>query len=349
MPTLKDVAKLAGVSVATASLALNRKPVSEQSRQLVLECARKLNYIPNKIGRTLSTGRSNTVQLLIINSKRTADLVKEISFFYYMIEGILDVMEQHDLSLHYDVKNWEDENLVRYFEQKVRDKTADGIIIIPQYIRNYDFLSILTEHSFPYIILNSCFRDSKINTVRIDNYNGGALVAELFLRNGFTRVAMINGPDDHFDAQEREKGFLDTLTGAGISVPGGLNTHGDFTIESGYTAAEVLLSREKPEAIFCANDHMAAGAMRKMYETGLSIPEDVSLVGYDNLDVARAVYPGLTTVDNRVYDVGKELMESLLSLIFRVKEEIHRELKPFLIIRESCAKDRTRTVETKTI
>ena len=347
MPTLKDVAKLAGVSVATASLALNEKPVSEQAKQLVLECARKLNYIPNKIGRTLSTGRSNTVQLLIINSKRTADLVKEISFFYYMIEGILDVMEQHDLSLHYDVRNWEDANLIRYFEQKVLDKTSDGIIIIPQYRRNYDFLSILTEHSFPYIILNSCFGDKRINTVRIDNYHGGALVAELFIRNGFTKVALINGQDDHFDAQEREKGFLDTLSGAGISVPGHLNIHGDFTIESGYTAAETLLNREKPEAIFCANDHMAAGAMRKMYEMGLSLPEDISLVGYDNLDVARAVYPGLTTVDNRVYDVGKGLMESLLSLIFREKEGIHRELKPFLILRESCKNDRT--LETKTI
>jgi len=330
MPTLKDVAKLAGVSVATASLALNGKPVSKNARSAVIECAQKLNYVPNKIGRILSTGRSNTVQLLIINSKKYANLVKEISFFYHMIEGILNYLELHDQSLHYDVRNWEDDGLNRYFEQKVRDKTIDGIIIIPQYMRNYEFLSVLQEYSFPYVILNSCFEDEKIHTVKIDNYFGGKLAAELLLKAGYTRIGIINGPQDHYDALQREKGFLDTLGKKNVAVANEAYVNGDFTIESGYRGAQAIIEHSRPQALFCANDYMAAGAMRCIYEKGFRIPQDIAVIGYDNLDIAQSVYPQLTTVDNRVYDAGMQLTESLLQLISGATDTITCELKPFL-------------------
>jgi len=336
LPTLKDVAKLAGVSVATASLALNGKPVSKKAKTAVLDCAKKLNYVPNKIGRTLSTGRSNTIQLLFINSKKYANLVKEISFFYHMIEGILNVMEEHDQSLHYDVKNWEDENLSRYFEQKVRDKTVDGIIIIPQYIRNYDFLPYLMKSGFPYVILSACFQDAKINTVRIDNYYGAKLAAELLLKNGYTKIGLINGPNDHYDAVERERGFLDTFHSSEVNVPQEACVNGDFTIASGYTAAEKLFNQYVPEALFCANDYMAAGAMQYIQAKGYEIPEDVAVIGYDNLDVAHAVYPRLTTLDNRVYDVGMKMMRTLFEIIDTGESGKEYILKPFIKIRGTC-------------
>ena len=97
-----------------------------------------------------------------------------------------------------------------------------------------------------------------------------------------------------------------------------------------HRGARTILERCKPEALFCTNDYMAAGAMRYSYEKGLRIPEDIALIGYDNLDIAQSVYPQLTTVDNRVYDVGKQLTEALLQLIREETDVISRELKPFL-------------------
>ncbi len=334
--TLGDVAKLAGLSKGTASLALNGRPVNEKTRELVLSCARKLNYVPNGIGRTLSTGKSMTVQLLIINTRYYVDMVKEISFFYHMLEGILTVVEQHQYSLHFDVKHWEDEGLLQYFNRKVRDRTIDGMIIIPQFVRDYVFLQTLKEQGMPYIMLNPCAQNQDVNNLTVNNYLGGRLVAELFIRRGFSRISLINGPKDHFDAVERKRGFLDVLREKGINLQKQNIRYGDFTRKSGYRMMKEILNSSTPEGVFCANDYMAAGAMQSIYESGLRIPDDVSVTGYDNIDVALAVYPPLTTVDNCVFESGVNLAQGLFRLIEKSKRSVDLPIKPSLILRGSC-------------
>ncbi len=336
MVTLKDVAKLAGVSTATASLALNGKSVNEATRSKVVACAQKLNYVPIKSGRTLSTGRSNIVQLLIINSVNYADCVKETSYFNHIIQGIIEVMQKYDYGLHFDVQTWESSVLPEYFEHKIKDKSTDGIIIVPQFRYNYGFLDSLIRSEFPYLILNPCFIDETINYVMLDNNYGGTLVAELFIRLKYIKIAFVGGPVSHFDTIERERGFVSRLAEESIVVPEQARYYGDFTVKSGFAGMEKILHDYRPEAVFCFNDYMAAGAIRCLHEKGIRIPDDISVVGYDNIEIATAVYPELTTIDYGIENLGELLAECLWKLISNRKSQVHIDIHPRLVMRSSC-------------
>lgn len=333
MSTLKDVATMAGVSPATASLAINGKSVNEETRRLVLDCARQLNYVPNKIGQTLITGKSNTILIVILNSTKYANLVVDTTFFYYYIEGVLEAAGGHGYSVVFDVRNWEDPDLNDYFYAKVHEKSVDGIIIIPQYIRPYPFLKILGD--FPCVILNSHFMEENITSLRVDNYLGGRIIAGYMQRCGFINLAFINGPEDHFDAQERRRGFFDMMASGKSVVSDIIEGHGDWSIRSGYEAAEKIFEKKKVDAVFCGNDYMASGVLRFLSQNGLSIPKDVSLVGYDNIGLSRAIYPRLTTVDGLLHKIGLSLGNLLLSKIGILKKYTTPTLEPKLIVRES--------------
>jgi len=337
--TLKDVAKLAGVSTATASLALNGKAVNESTRGKVVASAQKLNYVPIKSGRTLSTGRSNIVQLLIINSVKYADCVKETSYYNHIIQGIVKVMQRYDYGLHFDVQTWESSVLLEYFEHKIKDKSTDGIIIIPQFRYNYGFLDSLIRSEFPYLILNPCFFNEKINYVKLDHNRGGALVAELFIQLDYKKVALIGGPKNHFDTIERERGFVARLAEKSIVVPEQARSYGDFTVKSGFQGMEKILHHYRPEAVFCFNDYMAAGAIRCLHEKGFNIPDEISIVGYDNIEIATAVYPELTSIDYGIERLGELLAEGLWKLISNRKSQVHIDIHPRLVIRSSCTLD----------
>jgi len=334
MSTLKDVAALAGVSTATVSLALNGKAVSEETRRLVQTCAKQLNYVPNRIGQTLITGKTHTILMVILNSTRYTNLVVDTTFFYNYIEGVLESAGKFGYSVTFDVKNWEDPDLDDFFYQKAHGKSVDGIIIIPQYIRPMSFLKILD--GFPFVVLNSHIQDEKISSFRVDNYLGGRLVARYMQKCGYKSIAFINGPDEHYDASERRRGFFDVFKMVKAADPDIVEDSGDWTIRCGFEAAERIFAKKHVDAVFCGNDFMASGVLRYIYKKGLTVPEDVSLIGYDNIGLSKAIYPRLTTVDGRLPDIGYGLGEMLLS---RIEESSVNTpaalLKPKLIIRES--------------
>jgi DNA-binding LacI/PurR family transcriptional regulator len=334
MSTLKEVAALAGVSPATVSLALNGKPVNEETRRLVISCAKQLNYVPNRIGRTLITGKTHTILMVILNSTRYTNLVVDTTFFYNYIEGVLESAGKLGYSVTFDVRNWEDPDLEDYFYQKVHGKSVDGIIIIPQYERPMPFLNILD--GFPFVILNSHIQDEKIASFRVDNYLGGRLVALYMQKCGYKSIAFINGPEEHYDASERKRGFFDVFQITNETNTDIIEDSGDWTIRCGFEAAERIFAEKQVDAVFCGNDFMASGVLRYLCKQGLRVPEDVSLIGYDNMGLAKAIYPRLTTVDGRLPEIGFGLGEMLLSHIegTAVKEP-SEPLKPKLIIRES--------------
>jgi DNA-binding LacI/PurR family transcriptional regulator len=333
MATLKDVAELAGVSVGTASMALNQGEVKESTRQRVLECAKRLNYIPNRIGRTLNTGKSNAIALLMMTSVKYADIVHKTSLFYYLQQGVLAVVDQANYSLRLDVKAHEDPDLLDYFERVIGDRTLDGIIIVPQYRRDYPFIYPLRQRSFPYVMMRPACFGTDVNYVDLDNYHGGQLVAQRFAQRGCRRVAMINGPETHVDAIERERGFFEGLVAVGVKKV--TKRYGDFTIPSGTAAMESVLKEFTPDAVFCANDYMAAGAMKVLRGRGLLVPGDVAVVGYDNTDLCLALDPTLTTVDYRAAEVGRCLASELLALITGKARSVGMVIRPFLVERES--------------
>jgi DNA-binding LacI/PurR family transcriptional regulator len=333
MTTLKDVAGLAGVSTATASLALNDGRVSEETRQRVLAVARRLNYVPNRIGRMLHTGRAKTICLLFMTSPSHADIVHHTSLYYYLIEGVLAIADRAKYSLRLEVKSHEDPDLLLFFDQVVGDRSLDGIIIVPQFLTDYPFLHTLQTRSFPYVMFRPARFGTDVNYVDIENAEGGRLVAHLFARLGHTKIAMINGPETHVDAIERERGFMEGLSSAGIHLL--VRRHGDFLIQSGFSAMKNILAELKPDAVFCANDYMAAGAIKFLWEAGLRVPQEISVVGYDNNDICEGIIPSLTTVDHRLEELGQCLTRGLLDLIEGTVPNIRKSIVPRLIERQS--------------
>jgi DNA-binding LacI/PurR family transcriptional regulator len=182
-----------------------------------------------------------------------------------------------------------------------------------------------------------------INYVDLRSDHGARLVAELFAKQGRRRVAMINGPALHVDAIEREKGFMEGLAGAGLDRL--TKRYGDFTVPSGIAAMKDILREFKPDAVFCSNDYMAAGAMKVLSEAKLQVPDDVVIVGYDNTDICIGLTPTLTTVDYHAEEVGRCLAKELLALIEGKVSSIQKAILPFLVERESH--DPTRMLEVE--
>ncbi len=337
MITLKDVAKKAGVSCATASLALNNKPVNEKTRQRVMNCATKLNYIPNKIGKSLITGKSHTIELLILHSTDYTNIVTETSLYYYIIQGILTIADKYQYSLRFDYKYFEDKYLEKYFEYKMLDKSLDGIIILPQFMLHMSFIKMLKKQHFPYVLL-SPYLGKKIgafNYIDMGNRHGGKLVGEFFIEKKYEKIAFINGPAKHIDAIHREKGFFSVLKKNNIHIPNEAIKYGDFTVSSGYRCIKEIMQSYIPDAVFCTNDYMSAGVIKYLNEHNFSVPSNIAIVGYDNSDVATALFPALTTIDNRFEYVGECLAQNLIRLILGKTDSIQFHVKPKLILRDS--------------
>lgn len=341
MATLKDVAALAGVSTATVSLALNGGPVNEKTRETVKKAARQLNYFPNKIGRMLNSGRSNTIELVILTSAEAPNIVRRTSLFYYLIEGILAVADQNNLSMRFAVKSYEEDDVSAYFSELVGGRTVEGVIILPQFARATGFTQVLERARFPFVMLRPAAFGTDVSFVDMGNFEGARMVAELLAECGANRLGIINGPATHVDAIERERGFTDTLLEAGAALVA--KVHGAYTIESGFEAMKQIAARKNlPEAVFCANDYMAAGAIKYLTGVGIRVPQDIAIVGYDNNDMATAIEPELTTIDNRFYDLGSALASNLLALIKEPGERVETVILPRMVLRRSHAPGKTR-------
>jgi DNA-binding LacI/PurR family transcriptional regulator len=221
----------------------------------------------------------------------------------------------------------------------------DGIIIVPQFLTDYPILHTLQTKGFPYVMFRPARFGADVNYVDIENAEGGRLVAELFARLGHNKIAMINGPETHVDAIERERGFVEGLLSAGIYKL--IRRNGDFLIQSGFSAMKAILEELQPDALFCANDYMAAGAIKFLWEAGLRVPRDISVVGYDNNDICEGIIPSLTTVDHRLEELGQCLAQGLLALIEGQAPSIRKTSPPRLIERQSHAAHTTEAANKK--
>ena len=333
MSTLKDVAEYAGVSTATVSLALNNGPVAAKTRLRVQEAARALKYVPNAIGRSLTTGRTHTLLLVTMISESHADTVRKTSLFHYILEGFLSTATARGYGVRFDVKSHDDLSAAAYFEELVGGATVDGVAVIPQFSRDGDLLAPLKREKFPHVVLRPGRFGTEDNFVDMGNYAGADMVAKLFAAAGAKRIAFINGPPTHFDALERERGFRDGLA---VAKPEVIKVwYGDYTIEGGYVGMSEILRGMRPDSVFCANDYMAAGAIRRLLEAGIRVPDDVSVVGYDDNDVCTGLFPPLTSVNNHFFDLGNALAESLLAQIDGHPLARQQTLVPHLVERQS--------------
>ncbi len=322
--TIRDVAARAGVSVATVSRVLNRTgPVRESTSQRVLAVAEDLRYVPHAGARSLSTRSTNTIGVVL------PDLHGE--FFSEVIRGI-DVTARRS-GYHLLVSgSHSDRAEMRAVLHLLRGR-VDGLIVMSP---DLDPSALVTDlpYGLPLVLLNSSVAGHP--SITIDNAGGAGAVVRHLAALGHQRIAFICGPEQNADAEERKRGYREALRNAGIEPDRSLEFAGTFTEESGYEAAKnVVAFSPRPTAVFASNDAMAIGALSALSEVGLRVPDDIALVGFDDIPIARFLAPPLTTVKVPIAELGRCGFRLLLDSS-KQQSDKPAKLETTLIVRRSC-------------
>lgn len=303
--TIRDVAKAAGVSTATVSRVLNADPrVRPALVARVGESMRALNYQPSRAARTLRTRKSQVWSLILADIRNP--------FFTDVIRGIEDVAYKAGYSL---ILANTDESPAREQDniQLAVAELVSGIILVPSKKQQSD-LTLVKRNKIPVVTLDRRVAEGHLDCVLTDHVRGSQLAVDHLIENGYRRIACIAGPADTTSGLERMAGYRAALAARGVREEPGLARHSDFTEEGGYEETMALLDvSPRPDAVFVANNVMTVGTLRAVADAGLRIPDDIAVVGFDEMSWSRLLSPPLTTVAQPAYDLGLEAARLLLS------------------------------------
>lgn len=328
MAKMSDVAKKAGVSVATVSRALCKpETVKPETRKKVQVAIQELNYKPNMLARQFRTNETKTIMVVV------PDIANP--FFSRVLRGIESVAHKKGYQvLLGDTSNNIDQEQ-RYLEI-LKQRLADGMILLTARMDKDSLLEI--SQDYPVVLACEYIEGSDIPIVSIDNISSARKVTEHLIKLGHTRIAHITGPTNVILSRDRFKGYKQALETNDLSYEDVLVQEGDFTYESGFNQMSKLLAlNNRPSAVFAANDEMAIGAIKAVKLQGLKVPEDIAIVGFDNIKVSSIFEPALTTISQPKFEMGNVAMELLLKILDG--QEVKRKqfvLADELIIRESC-------------
>jgi LacI family transcriptional regulator len=323
--TIREVSSLAGVSISTVSRVLNdTAPVAHETRGRVLAAVEKLEYRPNAFARSLVTNRSGCLGVIVgeINSP----------FFGELLRGIEDKAESLGMHLMVSSGHAEEasETTALHFLQQRR---PDALIVYVEALRD-ETLQRLTYKDVPVVVLGRYIKD--VPCVYLGNEEGGFMATEYLIQQGHRRIAHLSGPMHLPDSTVRLKGYKKALESHALPYDPSLVADGNFSEESGEEKTKELLSHSKNfTALFAANDQMAVGVLRALREAGLRVPEDVSVIGYDDIPIARFLSPLLTTIRQPLTDMGGAAAEIALARLNGQETEVVRRFEPQLIVRES--------------
>ena len=326
--TIRDVAREAGVSVATVSRVINDSgPVSEDTRRRIREIASRMRYVPDSAARSLITRRSTTIGVLL------PDLYGE--FFSEVIRGIDQTAQRSGYHLlvsgsHNDKR--EIEAAIRTMRGRV-----DGLIVMSPEVDTGALVSNIPA-STPVVLLN-CLVDDKFDSVTTDNFGGAHAMVRHLVTLGHRRIAFITGPDRNYDAADRLRGYRAAIRDTGAELDDALECAGDFTEAAGHRAAqEILTLSPRATAIFAANDSMAIGALSALREGGIRVPDDMAVAGFDDIPIARYMSPPLTTVHVSISEMGERGVQMLLGAVDGKNQHQKQQvtLPTTLVIRQSC-------------
>jgi DNA-binding LacI/PurR family transcriptional regulator len=334
----QDVARLAGVSRTTVSFVLNNVPgvkITKETRQRVLQAARDLNYYPTAAARSLASGKTHRIGLVLgLGQERLA----ADAFLPTFLQGVTTSVHQRGyllmLQLAEDVPSHE------AYARLIREQQVDGLILSGPRLDD-PLLPQLKEERFP-LILHGQLPGYDIPQVDIDNRAGGFKATSHLIKLGHRRIGFIsNAPLSYSGAQERFRGYNDALIDHNLPPDEDLVRTAAFTPEAGHAAMEELLSLPgRPTAVFAASDVVAIGAMGAILAAGLKIPDDIAVVGFDDIFFAAHTSPPLTTVRVPAYGLGWTSADVLISLIEDEDEVSSVFLETELVIRGSCGANR---------
>jgi len=326
---MRDVAEQAGVSLTTVSHVINRtRFVSSDVTERVMSAMDQLNYRPNELARSLRRGHTRTLGLILPDSANPyfAEIGHAIEVAAYESGYNVILCNTHGV-----------EQKESHYINVLRDKQVDGIIFVATGDKTNSISQTLGE-DFPVLLVDRELAGVSTDVIIVDNYQGGYLATQHLVNLGHTKNACISGPSRIRPSSERISGYIQALEQSGINVNPDYFRMGDFHPNSGYQAAlELLNLADPPTAIFACNDLMAIGVIRAGMEMGRKIPDDLALVGFDNIELAAYTIPPLTTISQPIQEMGEIATQLLIKRINEDKSEPRRELLPVeLVVRGSC-------------
>jgi DNA-binding LacI/PurR family transcriptional regulator len=328
--TIVDVAARAGVAISSASSALNGRPgVSEATRERVQKAARELGFVPSIRGKSLQAKRAFAVGLIV---QRDADVLEADPFFAGFIGGIESVISGRDYALVLQMSSGAEENTERY-RRLALDRRVDGVFLSE--VEDDDArIPLLRDLKLPAVAINSRSADGGFPAVLQDNVAAIQELVDYLHQSGHRRFGHVSGPLRYVHARQRKAAWSAALHARGL--PEGVSVESDFTYEGGVAAANRLLAGDdRPTAVFCANDLMAAGFVARAIDLGVSVPGDVSVAGFDGITLGTYVRPSLTTLTTSPRALGAEAARLLLAHIDGTPTpDVHVEPSR-LLIRES--------------
>lgn len=340
--TAQQVAKLAGVSRTTVSFVLNNTPgmrISEETRQRVLAAAAKLNYHPNASARRMATGRTRVIGLVL---RQTAQQAFATGFLLQVLNGLNSAASQRNY--HLLLEPIPPDNGTRAYSKLIRERHVDGIIVSGPRFDDEELLQIRDDGA-PLVLIGQ-FPRSNIPSVDVDNCRGAQQATEHLIQLGHRRIGFIsNAPPVYTAAVERQEGYQLALEIAGIAFDNSLIQHGAFTAQSGFAAMNALLELpQPPDAAFVASDTVAHGALQAISLRGLRVPDDIAVVGFDDVPASEYIEPPLTTVRLPAYNLGWGAADLLINIIEGQTSESTEPtlLETELIIRKSCGASHSR-------
>ncbi|HYL34606.1 MAG TPA: LacI family DNA-binding transcriptional regulator [Bryobacteraceae bacterium] len=332
--SIKDIARKADVSHSTVSRALRNSPlVNRETAERIRKIAKESDFRVSAIGRSLATGRTNTLGAVATTI--------EDPFVAEVLSGAEDAANAHGYSLILaNSKANPDRELkvVHSFEER----RVDGIIVLDSRVGSV-YIPMLARMKVPIVLINSQHPGEFVHSISIDNVAASQMATRYLVHLGHTRIAYLGKRGGYQSDAERAAGYRQALEAAGIPERPELMVYGDGKPESGRNAMDQLLSlAEIPTAVFCYNDLLAIGALSAIRQNGLLVPDDVSIVGFDDLEIASYTHPPLTTIRQPKHQMGRAATEMLLNLLQESIASSVRKVQGELIVRESAAPPKSR-------
>jgi LacI family transcriptional regulator len=327
--TIVNVATEAGVSFGTVSRVINHDVhVKKETRERVLQTMERLGFVANRQARSLAGGKSNTIGVLV------PDL--GTSYIGEIIRGIDAELSLTDLDLILYTTHRTASKESSYVANLATGMVDGLLLVLPR--NPADFIDNLTQRQFPFVLIDHQGAGRDCPAVGATNWQGAYNATEYLIKIGHERIGFITGSMDLGCSVDRLDGYRSALRTYHIPEPPELVYEGDFFQQDGYTGASVLLDfPEPPTAIFASNDVMAMGVMDAVHTRGLRVPQDVSIVGFDDIPQASLMHPSLTTVNQPLEKMGRVATQMLLNLLKNPEKKADRiELPTQLVVRDSC-------------
>lgn len=325
--TISDVAKHAGVSIATVSRVLNgNTPVQPDKAERVRRAIAELNFVPRSAARVLASRKTNTIGLVFSEIRG--------AFFPQLLKGI--EAQLHEAGYELLVYSTHTDRPIK--RKPIGEHNTDGLLVFTTSLEKEE-IARLHRINFPMVLMHETPPDEMdIPVITVENKDGAAmLVSHLIEQHGRRRIVFLRGPEGHEDSVWRERGYREALAAHGIPVDEALISTGDFDQETAYHAMKKIIQEgTRFDAVFSGDDDAAIGVYRALKEARRLIPDDVAVVGFDDVDFAGYISPSLTTIRAPIEEVGREAVRQLLSLLNGEQVQSLVLKRTELVIRESC-------------